>query len=119
MLDFNRVHGSQPEKPQTIDTSSSSYYVYIRQNIEPDYLKDEEGKLVLTEDGQYIQIGWVYDEAKIPNPDYQVDETAQIKVDVKSLQEDNKKLQEDNKQLKEDNLTLMLGLADLYEEMSK
>lgn len=111
MLDFERVIGSQHEKPKEIDTESSAYFVYIRQNIQEYTEQDEEGNIIFQ--------GWKYDECKIPNPDYQVSETAQLKVDVKVLQEDNKKLQEDNKQLKEDNLTLMLGLADLYEEMSK
>lgn len=101
MLDFNRVHGSQSEKPKTIDTESSSYYVYIRQNIEPEYMKDDEGKPVLTEDGQKIQIGWIYDECKIPNTDYQVDETANLKLEVENL--------------KEDNLILMECLTDLAE----
>lgn len=108
MIDFERVESSQQDRPKEIDSESSSYFVYIRKNIEPLYEKDEEGVYLLDDDGKMIQIGWQYQEAKLLNDNYTVEKLVDHEKKLNELQADNEKL-------KEDNLTLMMGLADLYE----
>ena len=93
MLDFERVIGSQQEKPKEIDTESSSYFVYIRKNIKEYTEQDEEGNILFN--------GWQYDEAKILNSDYTAEELARQKEEIETL--------------KEDNLILMECLTDLAE----
>ena len=80
MYEFEKVRGSV--KPKEIDTESSQYYTYIRKNI----------KEVHEEDPTFD--GWEYEECKVLNDNFVVDQL---------------------KQLKEANETLMLGLCDLYE----
>lgn len=86
MLEFIKVRGSQETKPQEIDTTSSSFYTYIRRNIKEVHEEGDEYNPPFD--------GWEYEEAKILNDEYIVDY-------VKSLVEQNE--------------ALMLGLVDLYE----
>lgn len=115
MVEFIRVTGSQSEKPKTIETGISQYYVYIRENIEPLYEKDENGVYKLDENEKMIQIGWTYDEAKLLNDNYIVEQLAEHEEKLQKLQEDNEQLKADNEQLKEDNLILMGGMTDMFE----
>lgn len=84
MYKFEKVKGAV--KPKEIDTESSQYYTYIRKNIEPCIEVNEEGITTFE--------GWQYDECKVLNDEYVVDQL---------------------KQLKEANDALMLGIVDLYE----
>lgn len=86
MLEFIKVRGSQESKPQEIDTTSSQYYIYVRKNIKEVH---EEG-----DDYNPPFDGWEYEEAKILNDEWAVDQI---------------------EKLKEANDALMLGLVDLYE----
>lgn len=96
----NGVIGSQQEKPREIETGISNYYVYLRRNIRPYQLLDEEDKITFD--------GWKYDECKVLKDEYTAEKVAE-------LETANKELKADVEQLKEDNLTLMLALTDLYE----
>lgn len=117
-LDFNTTRGSQKDKPLEIDTTSSRFYTYIRKNIEwikeereimnTEEITDEEGNVIdhnYIPTGEYETIfeGWQYDEAKVLNPDYTVDELARQKAEIETL--------------KEDNLILMGALTDIFEMM--
>lgn len=61
MLKYNKVQGSQVEKPLTIDTKSSATIVYIRKNI-----ARIEKEL---QSGEKVKI-WEYDEAQLTKEQY-------------------------------------------------
>lgn len=84
MYEFEKVRGSV--EPKEIDTTSSEYYTYIRKNIKEIH---EEGS-----DNSPGFDGWEYEECRVLNDEWAVDQM---------------------KQLKENNEALMLGLVDLYE----
>ena len=44
------------DKPESIDTTSSKNWVYVRQNIKQESREDEDGKTMMV---------WVYDEKKV------------------------------------------------------
>lgn len=96
MYKFQTTLGSQKERPLEIDTTSSEYVVYIRRNIEPYENTDKFGSTFK---------GWKYEEVAVPNNDFLADF-------VKQLIEENQQLK---KQIEEDNLTIMMGMADIYE----
>ena len=75
------------EKPKEIDTESSSYYVYVRLDIEPYKQYDDDGEVTFD--------GFKYREAKFSNEDFLAD---YVKV------------------LTENNEAILLGLCDLYEQ---
>lgn len=84
MYEFEKVKGAV--KPKEIDTDSSQYYTYIRKNIKPCKEVDETGETTFE--------GWEYDECKVINDEWVVDQM---------------------KENKESNDALLLGLCDLYE----
>ena len=61
MLKYNKVQGSQVEKPLAIDTKSSATIVYIRKNI-----ARIEKEL---QSGEKVKI-WEYDEAQLTKEQY-------------------------------------------------
>lgn len=86
MYDWEPVIIPGDEMPDEIDSTSSSYYIYLRKDIVPYEEFDD--------DGQQTFKGWKYLEAKVPNVNYFND--VQI--------EQNEKID-----------ALMLGMCDLYE----
>lgn len=57
---WKTVTGSQEQKPDVIDKTSSSKYVYLRRNIERITKTDERGSVLL----------WQYDEAVVTQEEY-------------------------------------------------
>ena len=62
MTDWQKVYGSQEQKPSELDTSSSAYFVYQRKNIERVTFTDEMSG------GTYEM--WQYDERKLTKDEY-------------------------------------------------
>lgn len=60
---WRTVKGSQEEKPDVIDKTSSEKYVYLHRNIE---------RITQTEDGGAVHL-WQYDEAVVTHEDYEKD----------------------------------------------
>lgn len=61
MTEWTKVQGSQPEKPEEFDTTSSEVIVYQRRNIERVNIKNE--------DGTTSEL-WEYDERKLTRDEY-------------------------------------------------
>lgn len=61
-IEWRTVTGSQAEKPEAIDKTSSSQYVYLRRNIERITQTDEKGGSVLL---------WRYEEAEVTQKEYE------------------------------------------------
>ena len=78
MYEFEKVRGAV--KPLEIDTESSSFYTYIRKNIKECHEEDFDG--------------WEYEECKVLNDEWVVNEIKAINGSINDL---------------------MLGLVDLYE----
>ena len=62
MTEWQKVYGSQEEKPSALDTSSSNFFVYQRKNIERVTVTDEMSS------GTYEM--WQYDERKLTKDEY-------------------------------------------------
>ena len=61
MTEWQKVYGSQSEKPSALDTNSSAFFVYQRKNIERVTSTDEQGS-------SYEM--WEYDERKLTKDEY-------------------------------------------------
>ncbi len=61
-IEWRTVTGSQEKKPEAIDKTSSSQYVYLRRNIERITKTDEKGGSVLL---------WKYEEAEVTQEEYE------------------------------------------------
>ncbi len=61
MTDWEKVQGSQPEKPEEFDTTSSAVVVYQRRNIHKVTVENE--------DGTTSEL-WQYDERKLTRDEY-------------------------------------------------
>ena len=97
MTDWKKVQGSQVEKPQEFDTTSSSVVVYQRRNIERVTIEDEMS-------GETYEV-WEYEERKLTHEEYAV---------VRS-----EALQEAVDEANETALTGLMATTDLYEELIK
>lgn len=84
MYEFEKVRGAV--KPKEIDTDSSGFYTYVRKDIKEVHEAGDEANPGFD--------GWEYEECKVLNDEWVVDQF---------------------KQLKESNDALMLGMVDLYE----
>lgn len=63
MTDWKKVQGSQVERPQEWDTTTSAVVVYQRKNIERITVEDMDGKTVEL---------WQYDEREMSRDEYAV-----------------------------------------------
>ena len=63
MTDWKKVQGSQEEKPQEFDTTSSAVVVYQRRNIERIIVKDMDGTTAEL---------WEYDERELTHEEYEI-----------------------------------------------
>lgn len=61
MIEWQKVYGSQAERPSALDTTSSAVYVYQRRNIERVTLEGEDGT---------TSEMWQYDERKLTKDEY-------------------------------------------------
>lgn len=61
MSEWQKVYGSQSERPSELDTTSSAFFVYQRRNIERITLEDEETGTVDM---------WQYEERKLTKDEY-------------------------------------------------
>ena len=80
MTDWRKVQGSQAEKPQEFDTTTSAVLVYQRRNIERVTAKDADGKTAEL---------WEYEEREMSREEYaivraeaQQEQIDQIRADV-------------------------------------
>ena len=80
MTDWKKVQGSQVERPQEWDTTTSAVVVYQRKNIERITVEDMDGKTVEL---------WQYDEREMSRDEYAViraeaqqEQIDQIRADV-------------------------------------
>ena len=80
-ITYTHTQGSQAERPQEIDTTSSKSVVYLRKNIERVEHEDEQGN-------KYEL--WEYDEAKLTQPQYSMylQEDTQSKVEYLIMMSD-------------------------------
>ena len=83
MTDWRKVQGSQSEKPQEWDTTTSSVIVYQRRNIERITVKDADGRASEL---------WEYEEREMSREEYaavraevQQEQIDQIRADVDYL----------------------------------
>ena len=78
-LNYEIVTGSQAEKPEELDTTSSVNFVYYRKNIKQIEQTDEQGNTVKL---------WQYDEAKVTKQEYLqscIDDNAQALADLAAM----------------------------------
>ena len=96
MKDWKKVQGSQFEKPQEFDITSSAVVVYQRKNIERVTVEDKVS-------GETTEV-WQYDERELSREEYSI-----IIAEIQQAQ------------IKEANdmaLTNLMAITDLYEEIA-
>lgn len=86
MSEWKEVIGSQPERPDEIDVTSSAYYVYERKDIQKYEETDDEENVIYK--------GWKYQERQVPREQWSVETTAKNKQNLDAI---------------------LSGLVDLYE----
>ena len=74
-MEWVEVIGSQPEKPEEIDTTSSKFIVYERKDIKP---YEEEDK-------EQTGFKWTYKERQIPREQWILDQTKANHEDLVAL----------------------------------
>ena len=80
MTDWKKVQGSQIERPQEWDTTTSKVVVYQRKNIERITVEDMDGKTA--ELWQYDEREMSYDEYAVIRAEAQQEQIDQIRADV-------------------------------------
>ena len=80
MTDWKKVQGSQVERPQEWDTTTSAVVVYQRKNIERITVEDMDGKTA--ELWQYDERGMSRDEYAVIRAEAQQEQIDQIRADV-------------------------------------
>lgn len=80
MTDWKKVQGSQVERPQEWDTTTSAVVVYQRKNIERITVEDMDGKTA--ELWQYDEREMSYDEYAVIRAEAQQEQIDQIRADV-------------------------------------
>jgi CII-binding regulator of phage lambda lysogenization HflD len=97
-LTWKKVRGTQLEKPQSIDETSSKSVVYLRRNIE---------RKTVYEGMDAVKV-WEYEEAQLTPGEYIEYRAALAELESPAMQ-----------QLKTDNEALSLALADIYERVEE
>ena len=80
MTDWKKVQGSQVERPQEWDTTTSAVVVYQRKNIERITVEDMDGKTA--ELWQHDEREMSYDEYAVIRAEAQQEQIDQIRADV-------------------------------------
>lgn len=62
VIEYRQREGTQEDKPAAVDLTSSSKYVYLRQNIKRSFRTEESGNTVFF---------WQYDEAVLTHEEYE------------------------------------------------
>lgn len=115
-LEWHLVRGTQEEKPEAIDKTSSPDLVYVRKNIERIEVKDGNGETAV--------IMWNYYEAELSVEEYEefnaIKEAVQIATtndgsDTTALMEAQAQIYEQNLALQENQTAIMEAIATLYE----
>ena len=83
MTDWKKVQGSQVERPQEWDTTTSAVVVYQRKNIERITVEDMDGKTA--ELWQYDEREMSRDEYAVVRAEAQQEQIDQIRADVDSI----------------------------------
>lgn len=97
-LTWKKARGTQTEKPQNIDETSSKSVVYLRRNIE---------RKTMYEETDAIKV-WEYEEAQLTPDEYIEYRAALAELESPAIQ-----------QLRNDNEALSLALADIYERVEE
>lgn len=115
-LEWHLVRGTQEEKPESIDKTSSPGIVYIRKDIERIEVKSGTGETVVNM--------WNYYEAELSAEEYEefnaIKEAVQIAAtndgsDTTALMEAQAQIYEQNLALQENQTAIMEAIATLYE----
>ncbi len=96
MTDWKRVQGSQEQKPQEFDTTSSAVVVYQRKNIERVTVEDKVS-------GETTEI-WQYDERELSREEYSI-----IIAEIQQAQ---------IKEANDTDITILMAITDLYEAVT-
>jgi len=96
MTDWKKVQGSQVEKPQEFDTTSSAVIVYQRKNIERVTVEDKVS-------GETTEV-WQYDERELSREEYSI-----IIAEIQQAQ---------IKEANDTDITILMAITDLYEAVT-